>query len=31
LYFVADGKGGHTFSDSLEQHQRAVDKLMGKN
>ncbi len=31
LYFVADGKGGHTFSDSLQQHQRAVDKLMGKN
>jgi UPF0755 protein len=31
LYFVADGKGGHTFSDSLDQHQRAVNKLMGKN
>ena len=31
LYFVANGKGGHTFSDSLEQHQRAVDKLIGKD
>jgi len=31
LYFVANGKGGHTFSDSLEQHQRAVDRLIGKN
>jgi len=31
LYFVADGKGGHAFSDSLEQHQRAVNRLIGKN
>jgi len=31
LYFVADGKGGHTFSDTLEEHRRAVDKLLGKN
>jgi len=31
LYFVADGKGGHTFSDSLEEHRRAVDALIGKN
>jgi UPF0755 protein len=30
LYFVADGKGGHTFSDSLEQHRLAVDKLLEK-
>lgn len=24
LYFVADGKGGHVFSDTLVQHERAV-------
>jgi len=30
LYFVADGKGGHTFSRTLEEHQRAVNKLIGK-
>lgn len=27
LYFVADGTGGHTFSDSFEQHQKAVARL----
>ena len=27
LYFVADGTGGHTFSDTFEQHQKAVAKL----
>jgi UPF0755 protein len=27
LYFVADGTGGHTFSDSFDQHQKAVAKL----
>jgi len=27
LYFVADGAGGHTFSDSYEQHQKAVSRL----
>ncbi len=27
LYFVADGTGGHTFSETLEQHQRAVARL----
>jgi UPF0755 protein len=27
LYFVADGTGGHTFSETLEQHQRAVTRL----
>jgi UPF0755 protein len=31
LYFVADGQGGHTFSVSLEEHQAAVDKLIGRN
>jgi UPF0755 protein len=30
LYFVADGKGGHTFSATLEEHQAAVRKLIGK-
>jgi len=28
LYFVADGEGGHTFSATLEAHQRAVKKLI---
>jgi len=28
LFFVADGKGGHTFSDTLEQHQKAVNQLI---
>ncbi|CAL8980821.1 Endolytic murein transglycosylase [Rhodoplanes sp. P11] len=27
LFFVADGSGGHTFSETLDQHQRAVTKL----
>jgi UPF0755 protein len=27
LYFVADGTGGHTFSDTFEQHQKAVARL----
>jgi UPF0755 protein len=31
LYFVADGNGGHTFSATLEEHQAAVRKLIGKD
>ena len=31
LYFVADGTGGHKFSATLEEHQRGVDELTGKN
>ena len=27
LYFVADGSGGHAFSDNYEQHQKNVAKL----
>jgi UPF0755 protein len=30
LYFVADGEGGHTFSTTLEEHRKAVQKLIGK-
>ena len=29
LYFVADGTGGHTFSESYDQHQKSVTKLRG--
>lgn len=28
LYFVANGMGGHTFSVTLEEHQRAVTELL---
>jgi len=31
LYFVADGKGGHTFSATHEAHQQAVKKLIERN
>ena len=31
LYFVADGNGGHTFSVTLEAHQKAVRKLRERN
>lgn len=27
IFFVADGSGGHTFSETLDQHQRAVTRL----
>jgi UPF0755 protein len=27
LFFVADGTGGHTFSENYEQHQKAVGRL----
>jgi UPF0755 protein len=30
LYFVADGNGGHTFSTTLEEHQAAVKKMIGR-
>jgi UPF0755 protein len=29
LFFVADGNGGHTFSETYDQHQKHVTKLRG--
>jgi UPF0755 protein len=30
LYFVANGQGGHTFSDTLEEHQKAVNLMLAR-
>jgi UPF0755 protein len=30
LYFVADGEGGHVFSDTLSEHERAVRSYLNK-
>jgi UPF0755 protein len=30
LFFVANGEGGHTFSNTLEEHEAAVRKLIGQ-
>ena len=29
LYFVADGNGGHVFSDNYNEHQKNVARLRG--
>jgi len=29
MFFVADGSGGHVFSESYDQHQKNVDRLRG--
>lgn len=31
MFFVADGQGGHTFSATLEEHNRAVQQLLKRN
>lgn len=31
MFFVADGKGGHTFSATLEAHNRAIQQLLKSN
>ncbi len=31
MFFVANGQGGHTFSSTLEEHNRAVKKLIKHN
>jgi UPF0755 protein len=30
MFFVADGQGGHVFSDTLEEHNEAVRRMLGK-
>ncbi len=30
LYFVANSMGGHTFSDTFEEHQKAVNVMLGR-
>jgi UPF0755 protein len=30
FYFVADGSGGHVFSQTYEQHQQAVNRYQRK-
>jgi cell division protein YceG involved in septum cleavage len=30
MFFVADGQGGHTFSVTLEEHNEAVQRLLGQ-
>ncbi len=30
MFFVADGQGGHVFSDTLEQHEKAVRKMLAR-
>jgi UPF0755 protein len=30
MFFVADGSGGHVFSDTLEQHNKAVRKMLSR-
>ena len=31
MFFVADGQGGHTFSSTLEEHNRAVKQLIKRS
>ena len=31
MFFVADGSGGHAFSETLDEHNAAVRKMLGKN
>jgi len=31
LYFVADGSGGHYFSETLQEHQQAVNRMLKRN